>query len=299
MTPPSCDGHPRLGVPLQPVLQRLVIELKQSIRFGLSAEARGSAELELAGPGAGVPGLAEILSCGLGLPVTLSIEESVTCESTGDIATVRVLGAAAPKLIPQEIAASNLARRTGRALLVGGVIGVLGIVIDAGHSWTQLRAANATLETMDVAAFGEGASVVATRDTTVAAQAGVHGADARIAVQLGEAAPFGAMMRALAALTPKEVELQSMDFRESAEGVECVLRGVVAGDSEESETTRFRRYTDALQECPLVLETQLGETRRILDGDSPSLSFGITLRLVTLPESGRMLAAASEGEETP
>ncbi|MDQ7013733.1 MAG: hypothetical protein Q9O74_07535 [Planctomycetota bacterium] len=284
---------------LQPVLQRLVIELKQSIRFGLTAEARGSAELELAGPGASVPGVTELLSSGLGFPAVHSSKVCVSEESTGDIVTVRALGAAAPRLTPKEIAASNLARSTGRALLVGCAIGVLAIAIDAGHSWTQLRAATATLETIDVGALDEGASVVATRDTAVAAQAGVRGAESRIAAQLGESAPFGAMMRALAAITPQEVELLSMDFRESAEGVECVLRGVVAGDSEESETDRFRRYTDALQACPLVRETQLGETRRMLDGDSPSLSFAVTLRLVTLPESGRLVAAASQGERTP
>ncbi len=305
---PGPDGWETEGVSLdaravlpllQPVLQRLVVELKQSIRFGFSAEDRASAVLEIAGPGAGVPGVSKILSDGLGFPVVLSSETFSADDSTGDIATALVLGATAPTLTPKEIAASNLAKNTGRALWIGGVIGILAIAADAGNSWTRLRSASATLETIDVKAFDDSTSVIATRNAAIAGQLGVSGAESRLASRLESSSPFGAVMVALAELTPEQVSLQSMDFRQSAEGVECVLRGVIVGDAEETETVRLRKYTDTLQACPLVRETRLGETRRAFDGESQSLSFGIMLRLVTLPAPGREFVTVLESEGTP
>jgi len=43
---------------LQPVLQRLSIEIKQSLRFGVTEADRPKVRIRLAGPGAAIPGLA-------------------------------------------------------------------------------------------------------------------------------------------------------------------------------------------------------------------------------------------------
>lgn len=47
---------------LQPPTQRLIVELRQSLRFGLPEADRASFTLALGGPGAQVPGLAEVIA---------------------------------------------------------------------------------------------------------------------------------------------------------------------------------------------------------------------------------------------
>ena len=280
---------------LQPVLQRLVVELKQSIRFGLAAETREHATLTLAGAGAQIRGLAETLQQGLGCPVVLGTLAGAPESDASDIETVRHLGDASARLVTSGVAESRTARSTARAILVGGLIGVLAVAMDATHSWMQLRATNAALAAIDAQPPQAHAAGALTPETAMATQLGVSSAEQRIAANFPEAAPLGAVLLALGSMTPEAVSLQSIEFREAGGGVECVIMGDVVGEADDSEIARLRRYTDALRECPLISDTQLGETRRVLGEDIQKLSFGITLRLVTLPTSSRPFAAASEG----
>ena len=60
---PRRESHESYDRFLQPIdLQRYIIELRQSLRFGLSDEERADINLTITGPGASLPGLAELLA---------------------------------------------------------------------------------------------------------------------------------------------------------------------------------------------------------------------------------------------
>ena len=61
---------------IQPVLQRYVVELRQSLRFGLSEEERRAIEITVSGPGSTITGLAELIAWELKLK--LSTDERYT-----------------------------------------------------------------------------------------------------------------------------------------------------------------------------------------------------------------------------
>ncbi|MEZ6211894.1 MAG: hypothetical protein R3B46_11690 [Phycisphaerales bacterium] len=54
---------------ISPVLQRCVVQVRQTLRFGLDEGARTHARLRVEGPGSRIPGLAEMISEETGLPL--------------------------------------------------------------------------------------------------------------------------------------------------------------------------------------------------------------------------------------
>lgn len=283
---------------IQPVLQRLIIELKQSIRFGLTPEARDTAVLKLAGPGASMPRMAETLAEGLGLQAATCQGKDVIVESCGDLVTVWHMRPGSPRLIPNGIVATGLARNTGRALLVGGMLGLAAIAADATHSWTQFKAYSRALEAAEDKLTASGGAPTALQDRAIAAHKGVSGAEARILSGMPASLPLGSFMRVLAACSLEGIALQAVEFQRTGGDLECVLRGTASGAEAYSETVRFGEYVDAIRQCPLVASMQLGETRRLQSEGTPELSFSVTVTLVTFPEPYEALAHVHDAGST-
>lgn len=68
---------------LQPILQRLLVELKQSLRFGLSSAQRSSLSLIFSGPGAMTPHLAALISESLEIPAQIEADPTAVADLRG------------------------------------------------------------------------------------------------------------------------------------------------------------------------------------------------------------------------
>lgn len=282
---------------IQPVLQRLAVELKQSIRFGLSPESRGRAVLAVCGPGSHIAGLGESVSgsAALGMADHAPAQRSASATLHGDIATVLALGARAPVLTPREVAAGRSLTTARRAAWVGAALGLLAIGADAVESWDHLRETRRTLGSLALDGSYGGSTAQQAMQAALAARMGVNRAEAREREQFGAESPHGDVLRAISALTPEAIKLTEITFAENNSKARCELRGLVSGDAEGSDSERFRGYASALGACPLIADTKLGETRRATEGDYQTLSFALTLDLVELP-TGVRTAAVDDGE---
>lgn len=293
---PTITVDARAVLPLiQPALQRLVVEVKQSVRFGLPPAHREGARLTLAGPGARIDRLVETVheGCGMaGTPSRSIIDDHAT---SGDIVTARVLGQERlPNLQTREIAEARLIRTTRRAVTVGAALAMLAIAGEATESWSRRNAAMAARDAVLATGVEQVEEAQRTRTEVEAAVRGLRAAEARIAAHLAPYPPLNAVLADLASRAPAHVRLREIDVRSDGDGVRCVLRGEVASSHEDSETDRFRAFTQSLQGSPLVQAASLGETRRVSTEAGPTLSFSMTLDLVCLPEQAGAVAAAEE-----
>lgn len=306
---PSADGWAR-GTPaldpltvlplIQPVLQRLVIEVKQSVRFGLGAEQRDAVGFELAGPGAGVLNLARTLGVAASLELAGDPAPSPTDDRPdlrGDLGHIGHAGELVPALEPRRAAERRARRASTQAVLAGSALALLAIGLDASESHLRQSAAEQTLSSLRADLGPEAAAARAEADAALARVGALRDAERRIDATLPERAPMAALLAEIARRTPEGVELSDVDVRSQGPGVECVLTGIVRSDRSGSEAERFNAFAERLRESPLVATTRLGDTRRLLEGGSPALGFAITLDLVTLPQRGAALASWS-GDET-
>ena len=76
---------------IQPVLQRYVVELRQSLRFGLPEEERDAIEISVSGPGSMIFGLPELIAWELKLKFSVDSQPSgFDHKSPGTEGSVRV-----------------------------------------------------------------------------------------------------------------------------------------------------------------------------------------------------------------
>ena len=284
---------------IQPVLQRLVVELKQSIRFGLEPGARDRVMLTVCGPGSHIVGLGASISsgAGIGLADRTPDKQSDAEAIHGDIAAVLALGNRAPLLITHAAASKRSLAATRHALVVGAAMGLMAIGVDSFQSWDRTREAETTLRALSGGSLERSTVAVRTVQGAVGARMGLARAQTVMRGQLGAEVPQAEVLAAIAAVTPPGVELAEIVITEDANGSRCALRGRAFGDATTGDSDRFRAYAAVLAECPLVLGTTLGETRRTSEQGRQTLSFAITLDLVRLPSGALVTASGSiEGD---
>ncbi|VAX40423.1 hypothetical protein MNBD_PLANCTO03-1517, partial [hydrothermal vent metagenome] len=238
----SASFDVRAVLPLvQPSLQRLIVELKQSIRFGLDSGVRKHATLLIRGPGSQIPGLKEAIVSGVGLNTDEpSSENHSPIEGIhGDIAAVLALGSRIPALVTREFATQRVVNTTRRALWMGAAMALLAIGADVSDSLSRSSAARQSLEQ----AASETAPLISMADqkvqVAVAARHGLNHAKARERALLGSTPLYGAVLAALSALTPEEVSLTEIAFAKEGDSAKCTIRGWAVADDEMTETDRF------------------------------------------------------------
>lgn len=282
------DGglHGALVLPaLEPALQRIALEARQSLRFALGEGARAEARLALAGPGARVRNLAPALAARTGLPL---VQDRFDGAAT-DVARLAVR-AAARGLVVRPRARREARERVGfRAALAAGVGVVLGLGAldwrEANESIVSDRAALAALGARD----GEGgapdtsAQSIARRAASVRVVNLAH-------EHLGRVAPCAAFLGALANATPPEITLTSARL---TRGEAATIRGHVAIDAGHDASAVIHDYVVRLRACPVFAGASLAGVRREFSDNRPVQAFDITIEVVELPAPG--LRALAEG----
>lgn len=278
---------------LQPVLQRAIVEMRQSLRFGLEEAERAGARLVVVGPGSEIPKLGAMLAAQLGLTAALPRcpgEHRTDLEEAG--AQVARLGI---NLLPYGSALTQGVRRVRMALMAGAACAVVYAGIDGVTTWAhtrELRGRIATLEgtTREAREFLESKQKIGVRD------ASLSGLQRSIDRAVGDSAPWSAWLAELAAMTPANVKLR--DVTMSAEGgvAKCDVRGVMtAADGARADIGAF---VGTMEKSALVTGATLGATQRgAAEGSGVEFHASVTLLRLPLLDIGTSNATAS-GEST-
>lgn len=286
---------------LQPILQKCIVELKQSIRFGLDEKDRAGARLSIVGPGAAVPRLGQVLSeqteVELDPIAALDDEQSDLSVATGGMPP-------ACNLLSLERAHDVSMKRIRHALWSGGIaaaVAAAGLgtyaVLSAARAGSQLQELRTGIAELD--------SATNERESGDAEIAAVERVLTAGDLALGEAPSYADFLRELTLITPEAVRLTDIAYTRSAQntsdptraGNQVELRGYASAGADGA-SPDLTTFIQSLSRSPLIASVTLGATERATLDEQESLRFTLALTLVeTLGNPARQ--ASVEGGTQP
>ena len=291
---PGFTGSAILPV-LQPALQRISIEAKQSLRFGLPEQERAAVRMQIVGPGAAVAGLGEWITRQCGLPMVESPALPDVAAAQGErgaIAAVLEAGHQLPILVPESMARRTLRRNARVALAVGVTLAAVWIGAEWYTAREELAVQRPRLEALEAAArTGEAAARL--RDINVAAQAALHRVESRIATVLGTTVDARGVLDAIALAAPTDVRLTTIELAEGESTIDCHISGFVRVSESADPTKAITGFVDALSATPIIRTVRLGATQRTRIDGAQSHAFELSLELVPLPRQAAVNAATT------
>jgi hypothetical protein len=295
---------PAAPAALAPILQRLAIEIKQSLRFGL-ADAPASApaaqpspgtpavHIVIDGPGGALPGLPEALARLCGTTVAAAGTESVAItlgepgEGAATHSPLAALGDLELALLPHDRENAALVRRVRVGLWSGiaAACALVGVYAGAARvALAQERDRLAAVERLATADAPSTALLAEAADAQRLSTLLTERYTQRVAPQL----PIDALLADIADATPNAIRLASVSVTASPGGsLVCEISGNARADSAANDrpdfSTDIRAFASRLEAIPIVSAVRLGTTQRTRDARGDLHQFELSLTLAPAP----------------
>lgn len=255
---------------MQPALQRLLIEIKQSLRFGLDDAERTSLMIGLDGPGAAIPGLAATIASAVDRPVA-------PCAPPTKPLKLRRMSTLAPS------AREAIAMRRASVALRAGAVGAAALIaFETFSAVRREKAIGAEIAAIEIDAERAG-EAIASAEAQRSVAAALTDAQAKLDASFGRRTDWMAFLRELAVLTPESVRFTEIAGSYESGLPMASLHGVAwfeEADTDASGEGPITRYLDALRASPLVDRVELGETQRSDFEGRPARRFSLRVSLV-------------------
>lgn len=291
---------------VSPVMQRLCVEIKQTMRFGLPS-GQVPANLIVHGPGASIPHIAPAIS----EVVDMHVRAEVATESAAAVnafvpGSIEHVYATAPRtgldLVPGAAEEQISGRGIRRALAVGTAVAMLAVAGEFMYNKVETRRFDPVFDHLSPTM----ASVVRERDQRDEARSLALGAGRAalvIRTASGPEIPWTELLAALPGLVDNSLRIDSIDAQSDASRAIVSLAGTVSSANDAEASASLTTFVKRLEELPMVSDANLGTTQResAPDGMS-SKKFSITLRLHDAQSDRNQLASygatrAADGEE--
>ncbi len=250
---------------MQPILQRLIIELRQSLRFGMSEAQREKLAITLLGPGSGMPGLAALIASELRVEVAPDPAygaydwQEPGCpgsELVDAFKQRRVLSRL--NLLSRQLTCRRDTSRFRRWMWTGAAVALAVIGVDAARYHMRLTEARKVSRSLEAQA----ASQEAQRNTIVRLTS-ISGAMAElertIAAEMDDRPSYAAVMQEFSLLTPPIVRLTSLGLGGPSDPARGVINGFVFLQQGDSRGTQLEQYVKQLSASPLIANVTLGD----------------------------------------
>ncbi|HYD00967.1 MAG TPA: hypothetical protein VEB22_07040 [Phycisphaerales bacterium] len=271
---------------MNPVLQRFSVEVKQSLRFGLTDKQRAGVTLAVDGPGAALPridaALAQLCSVTVTPPPSQPPVNDRCSATTGNIHAVIHAPAQQVTLLPVSMQQARLKVRARRSLWTGVALSAAAIALYGGWLRVDLGAARSQADSLRASAEQAAASERAQHAASASAAAAIA-ANNYVARAVGASPDVALILALIGDTTDKRTSLESIDIRESEAGWVCRLSGVMQAGDDKAFADAVRAYTDNLAKSPLVSAVRLGAAARTKVNDADAHRFDLTLELVDIP----------------
>jgi len=286
---------------MNPVLQRFSIEIKQSLRFGLSDKQRSAVALTLDGPGAALPRIDAALAqlCAVPVAPAQAPRTGERGSSTdGNIAAVIADPAPTLSLLPATMQQAQIRTRARRSLWVGLAVSAATVAAYGGWLYMDLHAARSQAATL-YARAEEARRAEQAANAATASAASALAANAYVARAMGAAPDVAAVLALLGETTDRRTTLESIDVRESETAWVCRVSGMMQAGDDKAFADALKAYTDAIAKSPLVASVKLGAAARTKVNDADAHRFDLTIELVEVPYSTVAPGALVTAETPP
>lgn len=246
---------------MQPVLQRLAVELRQSLRFGLTERQRQEISLVVTGPGSSLKGLSQCLGHELELDITAESDYAMYDHKTpgapgselidaiGQLRTLNDL-----RLLTESRAQARFSGRLRQWLWVGAAAAVAMIVLEGVGYEIQLKEARWQLQTLEVLSGQfEKLEKSSTRlqETIVA----LKELDHCIFDEMGTGVDFQAGMNEISHITPSSIRFSKISLRNGYNNAVGSLTGYAFVD--DLGGIQLEKFMDRLRRSSLFDQVQL------------------------------------------
>lgn len=295
---------------IQPLLQRFLLELRQSLRFGVGEELRRGLSITCMGPGSAVPNLARLVGDELGATITTTLQpagehDEAACairdkpgaigsemsDATQDRALLDELN-----VQPAERAKVQHVNHLKRWLISGAAAALLVVAFDAIRIGVNVSSAQRHAAALASRSASDDALRM-TQNRLEAAISAMRLVEQAIDYEVGRTVDTHAVMHELAALTPDSIRFTSINFSaqsqpsrsrsgEAVAGTDGLqMTGRLTGFARRSTTqnTNLRSFIDQLRDSALFDAVVLGDVHAgVMDG-AEGERFETTLVCVSMP----------------
>ncbi|MHC5006217.1 MAG: PilN domain-containing protein [Planctomycetota bacterium] len=287
---------------IQPVLQRYVVELRQSLRFGLPENERDAIDITVSGPGSTVPGLSELMAWELKLKIAPDPQYaefdyrspagkgSELLDVMEDRQFLNLLN-----LQPGDTANRRQIGRMRRWLWSGAAAALVVVAFDAVRMSARLSDTRREQKSLEAAA-AELQSLQKTHRTLNAALTAMGEMELVIAEEIGARPDLRAVLHELSRLAPDSVRLNSMRFARENRVMSARLYGRAAHVDEQGRT-ELNPFIEALQASPIFANAELKNVDVGTAGDGTGQRFEATFDIILAPDASVLpkLAVGTEG----
>ena len=276
---------------LQPVMQRLAIEIKQSLRFGLSEEQRDGLMVRVDGPGADVPRLAELVARQAGVAASI-VPASGTSVAMSPGLSMRTswhrIDESSVGLMPWREVRRQDAARFGVAAWTG--VAVAAAFVAGAGLWTSadLTQARSSLEKLNSPADATHVQNKHVAERVERINGLIRSIESRVERAMGPRADHGAVLRAVSQSTPPGFALSRIELASGEKGGTLSLAGQALRLDENAFGGALRTYCAKLGEWPVVRQVSIGNTGRLNPSTAEAASghrFELKASVVMLPRS--------------
>lgn len=298
---PGLDGFTGASIlPLiQPLVQRMSLELRQSIRFSVAAEVRDQIGIEVLGPGAALCGLSAAIAAAASIPARTDARPATSDASVSGAIAAAASTRSLPVLLSRDLRRNRTVSRTRRAILAG-VGAALAII---GAEWFDARAAVERLRAQADAARLVQAQRQADAEALAAALnrlRTINETHDRIHRLFGDGPDAPAAIAAIGSVVPAAVTLSDLELHSDPKAPKAVVRGALRLRPGTDAGATIRDFVSSLTALPVATQARLGRTARVSENGLDQQTFEITIDLVAIPSATRAgLASAVEQRSVP
>lgn len=244
---------------LQPILQRCVVETKQSIRFGLTREEREHALFAMTGVGARIPGLAELIARQTGVDLDGGVSSD---DGTGSaLGSYSALDDPPAGLVSVSVRSNHRLHRLQIAMGIGLCAGLLLLGLDAAMTDAKIKSVQFASQTLEH-------RLASTLPAQQASQRLAH-SEALIAkanlsfaqVARGQTR-WDAVLALLSMTASEQITFSRMHMSQDEGRPMCSLSGEIRADSEQAARDAFANLVAVLSDAPIVEHCSIASTAK-------------------------------------
>jgi len=279
---------------LQPVLQRLLVEIRQSIRFGVPPEHHEDLTVELVGPGAALPGLSRVVQeeCALPVHVTEQRSEGGVPPSDIDMLLQNRNARTGLSLRPVDMQQQQRTSAFRRRIWLGAAAALSLVIYDGLRRHTLVQ----TLERQHEAQIAFSADAQRQqieRTAVVNALAALRDTESKIHATHGAMPNLRAGMQEVSLLLPDSIRLTSLAFRTMQDRMVGDLSGIARVTNADG-SQQLMDFVQSLEESPLFEHVVLGHVTSAHFGTTEGIRFNVSFVAVDLPARHHLIAVAGE-----
>lgn len=285
---------------IQPAMQRYVIEVRQTLRFGMLESDVSRARVILTGPGAAIPTFAEMLSDMLEIDIQRdeNLGNGTSDELVGNLVIAKWLLGSSGWILPPSVQVARTSRQTLQAVRYGAVAAAALLAVLAGRAYSGAGSLKSAIAELQPKASEIDTRLAARAQATKSAQS-MEQINSLISAGLGTRTDWRAVLASLSSLMPSGMELEEVtgDYT-SAEVMgspAMLLRGLApeVGANGASPTSEF---IEALTNSPLVLSARVTNSRN--NEVTGQREFTISVQLRGVQVAGPITAPIEVEENT-